>query len=158
MTANVNPNTSPFNPIDAARGKWILMGDADDSYDFSNIKPFMDKLAEGYDFVIGCRMPSGGGRIVPGAMPWKHRWIGNPVLSFIGRTFFKSGVNDFHCGLRALTKDAWKKIDLRTSGMEFASEMVIKAKFQSLRITEVPITLYPTSPTTCLSDVEVFAS
>ncbi|MEY2536724.1 MAG: hypothetical protein QOG67_464 [Verrucomicrobiota bacterium] len=129
--------------IEAARGQWILMGDADDSYDFSNIEPFVNKLENGYDFVMGCRMPAGGGKILAGAMPWKHRWIGNPILSLIGRTFFKSRIHDFHCGLRALTKAGWKKIDLRTSGMEFASEMVIKAKFQSLRIIEVPITLYP---------------
>src|SRR5205085_3405670 len=86
---------------------------------------------------------AGGGRIVAGAMPWKHRWIGNPILSFLGRMFFRSDVHDFHCGLRALTKEGWEKIELRTSGMEFASEMVIKAKFRGLRITEVPITLYP---------------
>ncbi|MGZ5004750.1 MAG: glycosyltransferase family 2 protein [Chthoniobacterales bacterium] len=129
--------------IAAARGKWILMGDADDSYDFSAIEPFMEKLREGYEFVIGCRMPAGGGKILAGAMPWKHRWIGNPILSFLGRMFFHSDVHDFHCGLRALSRDAWNRIDLRTSGMEFASEMVIKAKFRSLRITEVPITLYP---------------
>ncbi len=129
--------------IHAATGKWILMGDADDSYDFSKIAPFVENLREGHDLVMGCRMPSGGGTIMPGAMPWKHRWIGNPILTFIGRLFFKSPAKDFHCGLRAFTKDAYGKMNLRTSGMEFASEMVIKATLSGLKITEVPIILHP---------------
>lgn len=128
--------------IEAACGKWIIMGDADDSYDFSNIKPFVEKLAEGYDLVIGCRLPKGGGTIMKGAMPWKHRWIGNPVLSGIGRLFFESPVNDFHCGLRAFTLEAYRQMDLKTTGMEFASEMVIKATLKKLRVAEVPITLH----------------
>src|SRR5262249_47325270 len=89
------------------------------------------------------RLPSGGGKIMPGAMPWKNRWLGNPVLSFIGRLFFRCPAHDFHAGLRAFTKRAFEKMDLKTTGMEFASEMVIKARFNSLRIAEVPITLYP---------------
>jgi glycosyltransferase involved in cell wall biosynthesis len=129
--------------IEAARGKWILMGDADDSYDFSNITPFIEKLRSGDDLVMGCRMPSGGGTVLPGAMPWKHRWIGNPILTFVGRLFFKSPARDFHCGMRAFTKDAYFRMDLRTAGMEFASEMVIKATLSGLRISEVPITLHP---------------
>ncbi len=128
--------------IEAAYGRWIVMGDADDSYDFSDIASFIEKLKEGCDLVMGCRMPRGGGRIMPGAMPWKHRWIGNPVLSFIGRLFFKCPTHDFHCGLRAFTKDAYRRMDLRTTGMEFASEMVIKATLGKMRIGEVPITLY----------------
>jgi len=128
--------------IEAARGTWIVMGDADDSYDFANIEAFVTKLAQGFDLVIGCRMPSGGGKIMAGAMPWKHRWLGNPVLSCIGRVFFRCPVRDFHCGLRAFHKQAYLEMDLRTTGMEFASEMVIKATLKSLRIGEVPITLY----------------
>ena len=129
--------------IHAATGKWILMGDADDSYDFSKIAPFVENLREGHDLVMGCRMPSGGGTIMPGAMPWKHRWIGNPILTFIGRLFFKSPAKDFHCGLRAFTRSAYERMELRTAGMEFASEMVIKSTLSGLKITEVPIILHP---------------
>ncbi len=129
--------------IEAAEGKWILMGDADDSYDFSNISAFVNMLQQGHDLVMGCRMPSGGGTVSPGAMPWKHRWIGNPVLTFIGRLFFKAPAHDFHCGMRGFTKEAYTRMELRTTGMEFASEMVIKATLTGLKITEVPITLYP---------------
>jgi hypothetical protein len=92
---------------------------------------------------MGCRLPSGGGTIMPGAMPWKNRWLGNPVLSFIGRLFFKCPAHDFHCGLRGFTKAAFEKMDLQTTGMEFASEMVIKATLKQLKITEVPVTLRP---------------
>ena len=125
----------------AARGKWILMGDADDSYDFSEADRFVKKFQDGFDLVMGCRLPSGGGRIMPGAMPWKNRWLGNPVLTFIGRLFFKCPAHDFHCGLRGFTKDAFESLDLQTTGMEFASEMVIKATFKKLKMTEVPVTL-----------------
>jgi hypothetical protein len=128
--------------IGAAQGKWIIMGDADDSYDFSAISPFVEKLREGWELVMGCRLPAGGGKIMPKAMPWKHRWIGNPALSFIGRLFFKCPAHDFHCGLRAFTKEGFGRIDLRTTGMELASELVIKSTLKGLRITEVPITLY----------------
>jgi glycosyltransferase involved in cell wall biosynthesis len=129
--------------IGAASGRWILMADADDSYDLSHIRPFIDMLEQGYDLVMGCRLPAGGGTIAPGAMPWKHRWIGNPVLTFIGRLFFKSPARDFHCGMRAFTKEAFHRMNPRTAGMEFASEMVIKATLAGLRIAEVPITLHP---------------
>ena len=125
----------------AAYGKWILMGDADDSYDFSEADRFVKKFQEGYELVMGCRLPSGGGTILPGAMPWKNRWIGNPILSFIGRFFFKCPARDFHCGLRGYTKESFEALDLQTTGMEFASEMVIKATLRKLRITEVPVTL-----------------
>jgi glycosyltransferase involved in cell wall biosynthesis len=128
--------------IAAAKGKWILMGDADDSYDFSEADRFVKKFQEGYDLVMGCRLPIGGGTIMPGAMPWKNRWIGNPTLSFIGRLFFKCPAHDFHAGLRAFTKDSLVKMDLQTTGMEFASEMVIKATLKKFRIAEVPITLH----------------
>ena len=129
--------------IEAARGKWVIMGDADGSYDFSRIDRFVEKLREGFDLVIGCRLPGGGGVIAPGAMPWKNRWIGNPILSLIGRVFFRCPARDFHCGLRGFTREAYGKMDLKTTGMELASEMVIKATLKSLRITEVPITLHP---------------
>jgi glycosyltransferase involved in cell wall biosynthesis len=125
----------------AAAGKWILMGDADDSYDFSQADRFVKKFNEGYELVMGCRLPSGGGTILPGAMPWKNRWIGNPILSFIGRLFFKCPAHDFHCGLRGYTKEAFEAMDLQTTGMEFASEMVISATLKKLKITEVPVTL-----------------
>jgi glycosyltransferase involved in cell wall biosynthesis len=128
--------------IAAARGKYIIMGDADDSYDFSELYPFIQKLREGFDLVMGCRLPVGGGKIMPGAMPFKHRFLGNPVLSLIGKLFFKSPTTDFHCGLRAFTKDAFCKMDLQTTGMEFASEMVITAALLKMRIAEVPIVLY----------------
>lgn len=128
--------------MEAAQGKYLIMGDSDRSYDFAQIAPFIEKLRAGADLVMGCRMPAGGGKIDPGAMPWKHRWIGNPVLTFVGRLLFRCPAHDFHCGLRALTKDAFHKMDLRTTGMEFASEMVIKASLRGLRIEEVPITLH----------------
>src|SRR5580692_12683629 len=129
--------------IAAAKGRWILMGDADDSYDFSEADRFVKKFQEGYDLVMGCRLPVGGGTISPGAMPWKNRWIGNPVLTFIGRLFFKCPAHDFHAGLRAFSKEALEKMELQTTGMEFASEMVIKATLKQFRIAEVPITLHP---------------
>jgi glycosyltransferase involved in cell wall biosynthesis len=129
--------------IQAASGKWILMGDADDSYDFSEADRFVKKFQEGFELVMGCRLPVGGGKILPGAMPWKNRWLGNPVLSFIGRFFFKCPAHDFHCGLRGFTKSAFEKMDLETTGMEFASEMVIKSTFKQLKIDEVPVTLRP---------------
>jgi glycosyltransferase involved in cell wall biosynthesis len=128
--------------IAKAHGEFIIMGDADDSYDFREIGSFLRKLEEGYDLVMGCRLPKGGGKIMAGAMPWKHRWIGNPVLSAIGKLFFRSPVTDFHCGLRAFRRSAYELMDLHTTGMEFASEMVIKAALKGMKVTEVPITLY----------------
>lgn len=128
--------------IMAARGDWIIMGDADDSYDFSHLAPFIGRLEEGYDLVMGCRLPRGGGTIMPGAMPWKHRWLGNPGLSWLGQLFFRAPVTDIYCGLRAFSRAAILRLNLLAPGMEFACEMVIKATLHSLRITEVPITLY----------------
>jgi len=128
--------------IQAAAGKWIIMGDADDSYDFSDINGFVKKFQEGFELVMGCRLPAGGGTILPGAMPWKNRRLGNPVLTFIGRFFFKCPAHDFHCGLRGFTKEVFEKLDLQTTGMEFASEMVIKATIRKFKIAEVPITLH----------------
>jgi glycosyltransferase involved in cell wall biosynthesis len=129
--------------IAEARGEWIIMGDADESYDFSNLDPFIEKLRAGAELVMGCRLPRGGGTVLKGAMPWKHRYIGNPILSSLGRSFFHSSVNDFHCGLRGFSRKVIQGLDLRTTGMEFASEMVIKATLGGLRIEEVPVTLSP---------------
>jgi glycosyltransferase involved in cell wall biosynthesis len=126
--------------ISAARGKYVIMGDADNSYDFLDIPRFVAKLREGYDLVMGNRFKGG---IKPGAMPLLHRYLGNPVLSAVGRLFFASPCGDFHCGLRGFSKDAILKMDLRTTGMEFASEMVVKATVFKMRITEVPTTLSP---------------
>jgi glycosyltransferase involved in cell wall biosynthesis len=126
--------------FEAARGRFLIMGDADQSYDFGEAMAFVRELRAGHDLVMGSRFK---GRILPGAMPWKHRWIGNPILSFIGRRLFGSQVSDFHCGLRALTREAYQAMNLRTTGMEFASELVVKASVQGLRIGEVPITLHP---------------
>jgi glycosyltransferase involved in cell wall biosynthesis len=128
--------------VRAAAGQWIIMGDADDSYDFSDVAGFVKKFQAGDELVMGCRLPAGGGTISPGAMPWKNRWLGNPVLSFIGRLFFKCPAHDFHSGLRGFTKTAFEKMDLQTTGMEFASEMVIKSTLKGLKISEVPVTLY----------------
>jgi len=126
--------------IEAARGEYIIMGDADDSYNFANLKPFLKKLREGHDLVMGNRFAGG---IEPGAMPPLHRYLGNPVLTGIGRLLFRSPCGDFHCGLRGFSKEAALKLDLRTTGMEFASEMVVKATLHNLKITEVPTTLSP---------------
>ena len=126
--------------IAAARGRYIIMGDADDSYDFTALTPFIERLREGYELVMGNRFKGG---IAAGAMPPLHRYLGNPVLTWIGRLFFGSPCTDFHCGLRGFSKAAIEQLDLRTTGMEFASEMVVKATLYKLRITEVPTTLSP---------------
>jgi glycosyltransferase involved in cell wall biosynthesis len=123
-----------------SRGRYVVMGDSDDSYDFSRLSPFIEQLHEGDDLVMGNRFRGG---ITPGAMPWKNRYIGNPVLTSIGRLLFHSPSRDFHCGLRAFSRDAFMRMDLRTTGMEFASEMVIKATLLGMRISEVPIVLHP---------------
>ena len=124
--------------IDAARGRFVVMGDADDSYDFEAIGPLIERLRDGYDLVVGNRFMGG---IEPGAMPWSHRWVGNPVLTLISRVFFHAPIGDTHCGLRAFKKDAYEKMHLRATGMEFASEMVIKAALKGMRITEVAVVL-----------------
>jgi glycosyltransferase involved in cell wall biosynthesis len=129
--------------IAAARGTFVVMGDADDSYDFLEIPKFVEKLREGYDLVQGCRLPSGGGTIRPGAMPTLHRWWGNPMFSAMVRRMFWAPVHDVYCGLRGFRKDLFDRLDLRASGMEFATEMVIKSSLQNARIAEVPITLHP---------------
>lgn len=126
--------------IIAANGKYIIIGDSDNSYDFSDLMPFIDKIRLGSDLVMGNRFK---GVIKKGAMPPLHYWLGNPVLSFIGRLFFKSSIGDFHCGLRCFTKTAFIKMDLQTSGMEFATEMIVKAQLFGMKISEVPIILHP---------------
>jgi hypothetical protein len=126
--------------IAAARGRFIIMGDADDSYDFSNLRPFVDRLRQGDDLVMGNRFRGG---IKPGAMPWLHRYVGNPVLTGVLNLFFHTPVGDAHCGLRAFRKDAYERLNLQTTGMEFASEMVVKACLFRQKISEVPICLYP---------------
>ncbi|MGK2859746.1 MAG: glycosyltransferase family 2 protein [Thermoanaerobaculia bacterium] len=126
--------------IAAARGRFVVMGDADASYDFGHVPRFIEKLAEGFDLIVGNRFAGGVAR---GAMPWKNRYIGNPVLSALGRLLFKSPVSDFHCGLRGFRRDAFEVMDLRTGGMEFASEMIVKATLLGMRVAEVPTTLAP---------------
>jgi glycosyltransferase involved in cell wall biosynthesis len=126
--------------IEAARGKYVMMADADASYHFEHLPRFLPLLDEGYDLVMGNRF---AGTIEPGAMPPLHKYLGNPVLSAVGRIFFRIPVRDFHCGLRAFRRDAILKLNLRTTGMEFASEMVVKASLAGLRMTEVPTTLSP---------------
>src|SRR5829696_4181713 len=129
--------------IAAARGTFIVMGDADESYDFLELPKFVEKLRQGYDLAQGCRLPSGGGTVRPGAMPRLHRWWGNPMFSAMVRTMFWAPVHDVYCGLRGFRKDLFDRLDLRSSGMEFATEMVIKSSLQNARIAEVPITLHP---------------
>lgn len=126
--------------IEEARGAFILMGDADDSYDFTELPRFVAKWREGYEVVMGNRFRGG---IKPGAMRWHHQYFGNPVLSGLLNLFFQTGVGDAHCGMRGFTKDVYRRLDLRTTGMEFASEFVIKAAKLGARMTEIPIILWP---------------
>lgn len=129
--------------IEAARGKYVIMGDADDSYDWSSIDGFIEKLRDGNELVMGCRFPRGGGTILPGAMPGSHRLLGTPVLTTIARLFFGGRVTDINCGLRGFSKEAIRRLNLRATGMEFASEMIVKATMADLRIAETPIVLHP---------------
>jgi glycosyltransferase involved in cell wall biosynthesis len=124
--------------IQQARGRYIIMGDADDSYDFEHLDGFVEHLRAGADLVMGNRFQGG---IRPGAMPWKNRYIGNPALSGLGRLFFNCPVKDFHCGLRGFSRNAYERLDIHTTGMEFASEMVVKATLLDMRIVEVATTL-----------------
>ena len=126
--------------IAAARGRYVIMGDADRSYDFSHAPRFVEQLRAGHDLVMGNRFRGG---IQPGAMPWKNRHLGNPVLSFLGRLFFHTDIGDFHCGLRGFSVEGYRRMGLQTTGMEFASEMVIKSVMLGLRVTEVPTVLRP---------------
>jgi glycosyltransferase involved in cell wall biosynthesis len=126
--------------IAAARGRWVIMGDADDSYDFADLEPFVRRLREGYELVNGNRFKGG---IREGAMPWLHRWLGNPALSFIGRRLYGTPCGDIYCGLRAFDREKVAALDIHSSGMEFAIEMVVKATMMGLKVTEVPTTLAP---------------
>ena len=126
--------------INASKFDYIVMGDADDSYALDDLSDFISKLDEGFDLVMGNRFHGG---IAPGAMPWLHKYLGNPVLSFIGRLFFRVPIGDFHCGLRAFRTDTIRRLHLKSQGMEFASEMVVKASLNGLKIAEVPTTLSP---------------
>jgi glycosyltransferase involved in cell wall biosynthesis len=126
--------------IAAARGKFVVMGDSDDSYDFSSLDPFLDRLEAGYDLVIGNRFEGG---IKSGAMPLLHRYFGNPVLSAIGRLLYRSSITDFHCGLRGFRRSALLQVHPSSPGMEFAVEMIVKSTINGLRITQVPTTLSP---------------
>jgi glycosyltransferase involved in cell wall biosynthesis len=128
--------------IAEARGRFIIMGDADDSYDFLEIPKFVTKLREGYDLVQGCRLPGGGGTIASGAMPWSHRWIGNPMFSTLARRWFRAPIHDIYCGMRGFTKTLYTRLNQRCIGMEFATEMIIKSSLYGEKIAEVPITLH----------------
>jgi len=129
--------------ISQAKANFILMGDADESYNFEEIPKFVEQLRKGYDLVQGCRLPSGGGRVLRGAMPFLHRWIGNPLFSFLARRWFHAPIHDVYCGMRAFTKTLYDNLNLRCTGMEFASEMIIKTALYHKSIAEVPITLHP---------------
>jgi glycosyltransferase involved in cell wall biosynthesis len=129
--------------IAAARGKFIVMGDADESYDFLEAGNFAAKLREGFELVQGCRLPAGGGIILPGAMPFSHRWLGNPMFSLMARHMFAAPIHDVYCGLRGFTKELYQRLELQCEGMEFATEMIIKSSLHGARIAEIPITLHP---------------
>lgn len=129
--------------IEAANGKYVIMGDADDSYDWGEIPKYVSKLREGYDLVMGCRLPSGGGTVKPGAMPFLHRWWGNPMFSRMARLWFNAPFHDVHCGMRGFTKDHYTSLNQRCTGMEFATEMTIKSSLYGSKVTEIPTTLYP---------------
>ena len=129
--------------IAASRGRYVIMGDADASYDFSAIPAFVAQLRAGNALVMGCRLPAGGGKVASGAMPFLHRWWGNPMFSWMVQRWFHAPIHDVHCGLRGFTRALYDQLDLRCTGMEFASEMVIKSALTGSRISEVPITLRP---------------
>ena len=129
--------------IEAARGPLVVMGDADDSYDFRAVPAFVAKLRQGFDLVQGCRLPQGGGTILPGAMPPLHRRFGNPFLSWIARRWFGAPIHDVYCGLRGFTRDHYRRLEQRCTGMEFAVEMIVRSTFCGARIVEIPITFHP---------------
>ncbi len=129
--------------IGSATGEFVIMGDADDSYDFLELPKFVVKLRDGFDLVQGCRLPAGGGTVKPGAMPWLHRWIGNPMFTLLVRRWFGAPINDVYCGMRGFRRGLIGELDLRSTGMEYATEMIIKANLHGRRIAEVPITLHP---------------
>jgi hypothetical protein len=129
--------------ITAARGSFIVMGDADDSYDFRDVPTFVTKLQQGFDLVQGCRLAGGGGTILPGAMPVLHRLFGNPLLSWITRKWFGAPVHDVYCGFRGFTRDHYSRLQQRCTGMEFAVEMIVRSSLYGARIAEIPITFHP---------------
>lgn len=129
--------------IAEAKGGFVIMGDADDSYDFLEVPKFVEKLQAGSDLVQGCRLPSGGGTVKPGAMPFLHRWWGNPMFSFLVRLWFGAPIHDVYCGLRGFRKDFQETLEQCCTGMEFATEMIIKSSLRGAKIAEVPITLHP---------------
>ncbi|MCI0746280.1 MAG: glycosyltransferase family 2 protein [Verrucomicrobia subdivision 3 bacterium] len=141
--ANPGYGSALMGGIEGALGRYIIMGDADDSYDFLELPKFIEKLREGHDLVQGCRLASGGGTIKPGAMPFSHRWIGNPLFSWLVRRWFQAPIHDVYCGLRGFSKNLYQRLGQRCTGMEFATEMIIKASLNRHRIAEVPITLHP---------------
>ena len=128
--------------IAASRGKYVLMGDADDSYDFREIPAFLSKLRAGYELVQGCRLPSGGGKVMPGAMPFLHRWWGNPMFSWLARRWFRASIQDVNCGLRGFSRVHYDRLAQRCTGMEFANEMIIKTSLLNAKVAQVPITLH----------------
>jgi len=128
--------------IEQAKAPFVLMADADDSYDFLEIPKFFQKTKEGFDLIQGCRLPGGGGKIIKGAMPWSHRHIGNPLFTFLVRSWFSSPINDVYCGMRAFKKSFYDSLKMRCTGMEFATEMIIKAANLGAKTVEVPITLH----------------
>ncbi len=128
--------------IAASSGTFIIMADADESYDLTDIPRFVELLGQDYELVQGCRLPGGGGVIAAGAMPWMHRHLGNPGLSWIARRWFRTRVTDIYCGMRAFRRDLYDRLSLRCTGMEFATEMIVKASLHEARMTEVPITLH----------------
>jgi glycosyltransferase involved in cell wall biosynthesis len=142
--------------IAAARGTYVIMGDADDSYDWAEIPHFLAKLHEGFQLVQGCRLAGGGGTVKPGAMPFLHRWWGNPMFTALARWWFRTPIHDIHCGMRAFSREMWLSLDQRCTGMEFASEMVIKASLFGARTSEIPITLHPDGRTAHAPHLKTF--
>jgi glycosyltransferase involved in cell wall biosynthesis len=143
--------------IAAARGKYVIMGDADDSYDFLEIGKFVEKLREGYDLVQGCRLPAGGGKVMRRAMPFLHRWWGNPMFSSLARSWFRAPVKDVYCGLRGFERNLTSQLNQRCTGMEFATEMIIKSSMFGVRIAEIPITLHPDGRKTRAPHLKTFS-
>jgi glycosyltransferase involved in cell wall biosynthesis len=142
--------------IEQARGRYVVMGDADDSYDFSSLGGILEKLRQGFPLVQGCRLPSGGGTIRHGAMPLLHRWVGNPLFTFLARFLFAAPVHDVNCGLRGFSKALYGQLQMTCSGMEFAVEMIIKASLLKVRIGELPVTLYRDGRKTRRSHLRTF--
>lgn len=143
--------------IAAARGRYVIMGDADDSYDFLEIPRFVAELRKGFELVQGCRLPAGGGTVAPGAMPFLHRYWGNPMFSMLARWWFKAPIHDVYCGLRGFRRDFYQQLDQRCTGMEFATEMIIRSSLRGSKIAEVPITLHPDGRKTRAPHLKTFS-